>query len=244
MVIGPYAVVEGQTHIGAGSQIGAHCVIKRFTAMGTGNRVHEHAVLGHEPQDMGFRGEESHLVIGNENVIREGVTIHRATGRAGATLVGSRNYLMAYVHIAHNCEIGNRVGIANNTLLAGHVCVEDDAYISGPVGIADRCRIGRGAMVGGMSKVTQDVLPFCTADGVPAGLVGLNSKGLRSAGIQGAQIRNLKRAYRLLSVRGPSLEESLKTLSRLGDPLVDELIAFIRGSTRGFCRARRHMEPR
>jgi len=239
VVIGPFAVVEGQTRIGAGSQIGAHCVIKRFTSMGTRNRVYAHAVLGEEPQDVGFRGEESRLVIGNENVIREGVTIHRAKGLAEATVVGSRNWLMGYVHVAHNCEIGDRVGIANNTDLAGYVRVENDAYISGHVGIVGRCRIGRGAMVGGVSKVTQDVLPFCTANGIPAVLIGLNLKGLESAGLQGSQIRNLKRAYRLVSARGPVLEESLEKLSRLRDPLVDELIAFIRSSTRGFCRVRR-----
>lgn len=239
VVIGPFAVVEGQTRIGAGSQIGAHCVIKRFTSMGTRNRVYEHAVLGGEPQDVGFTGDASRLVIGNDNVIREGVSIHRARGPADATIVGSQNYLMGNVHIAHDCEIGDRVGIANDSGLSGHVRVESDAFISGQVGIVGRCRIGRGAMVGGMSKVAQDVLPFCTADGVPAALVGLNVKGLRSAGIESAQISHLKAAYRLLSARGPILDESLEKLSCLHDPLVDELIAFVRSSTRGFCRARR-----
>jgi UDP-N-acetylglucosamine acyltransferase len=239
VVIGPFAVVEGQTRIGAGSQIGAHCVIKRFTSMGTGNRVYEHAVLGGEPQDVGFRGEESYVVIGDENVIREGVTIHRAQGAAKATVIGSRNYLMGHVHIAHNCEISDRVGIANGTALAGHVRVENDAYISGQVGIVERCRIGRRAMVVGLSGVGQDVLPFCTAVGAPAGLVGLNLRGLRRARIQASQIRNLKLAYRLLSARGPALEESLEAVARLRDPLVDELIVFVRSSTRGFCRARR-----
>jgi UDP-N-acetylglucosamine acyltransferase len=239
VVVGPFAIVEGQTRIGAGSQIGAHCVIKRFTWMGARNRAYEHAVLGGEPQDVAFAGEESRLVIGDENVIREGVTINRAKGRAEATVVGSRNYLMANVHVAHNCEIGDRVGIANDTGLAGHVRVGDDAYISGQVGIVDRCRIGRGAMVGGKSKVVQDVLPFCAADGIPARLVGLNLQGLRRAGVQPAQIRNLKRAYRLLAARGPDVEVSLEQLSRLRDPLVDELIAFVRSSTRGFCRGRR-----
>jgi UDP-N-acetylglucosamine acyltransferase len=239
VVIGPFTVVEGQTRIGAGTQLGAQCVIKRFTSMGTRNRVYEHVVLGGEPQDVGFRGEESRLLIGDENVIREGVTIHRAKGHAEATVVGSRNYLMANVHVAHNCEIGDRVGISSNTGLSGYVRVEDDAYISGQVGIVDRCRIGRAALVGGMSKIAQDVLPFCTANGLPAVLVGLNRKGLRRANVQAAQRRNLKQAYRLLARRGLILEESLEAMSRLRDPLVDELIAFVRSSTRGFCRPRR-----
>jgi UDP-N-acetylglucosamine acyltransferase len=239
VMVGPFAVVEGQTRIGAGTQLGAQCVIKRFTFMGTRNRVYEHVVLGGEPQDVGFRGEESRLLIGDGNVIREGVTIHRAKGPAEATVVGSRNYLMANVHVAHNCEIGDRVGISSNTGLSGYVRVENDAYISGQVGIVDRCRIGRAALVGGMSKVAQDVLPFCTANGVPAVLVGLNRKGLRRANVQPAQIRNLKHAYRLLAARGRILAESLDALSRLRDPLVDELIAFVRSSRRGFCRSRR-----
>jgi UDP-N-acetylglucosamine acyltransferase len=212
-------------------------VIKRFTSMGTRNRVYEHAVLGGEPQDLGFAGEESYLVIGNENVIREGVTIHRARGAGERTVIGSRNYLMCDVHIAHNCEIGDRVGIVNDTGLTGHVRVENDAFISGQVGILGRCRIGRGSMVGGLSKVAQDVPPFCSANGIPAALVGLNLKGLASAGIEGAQLRNLEEAYQLLSADRPVPEESLEKMACLGDPLVDELIAFIRSSTRGLCRA-------
>jgi UDP-N-acetylglucosamine acyltransferase len=239
VVIGPFAVVEGQTRIGAGSQIGAHSVIKRFTSMGIRNRVYEHTVLGGDPQDVGFTGEDGRLLIGDENLIREGVSIHRARDRGEATILGSRNYVMANVHIGHDCKIGDRVGIASNSGLSGHVRVDDDAYISGHVGIVGRCRIGRGAMVGGMSKLAQDVLPFCIADGVPAVLIGLHMKALRSARVEEDRIRNLKLAYGLLSARGPALDDSLAKLSALDDPLIAELIAFVRGSTRGFCRARR-----
>lgn len=239
VVIGPWAVVEGQTRIGAGTQLGAQCVVKRFTEMGRRNRVHECAVLGGEPQDVSFKGEESELLIGDENVIREGVTIHRATGRGARTVVGSQNYLMASVHVGHNCAIGDRVGIASHTGLSGHVDVEDDAYISGQVGIVGRCRIGRAAEVGGMSKVTQDVLPFCAVNGVPAVLVGLSRKGLRRANVTADESRRLEQACRLLGARGAILDESLESLARLRDPLVDELIAFVRRSTRGFCRPRR-----
>jgi UDP-N-acetylglucosamine acyltransferase len=239
VVVGPWAVIEGQTRIGAGTQLGAHCVVKRFTLMGSRNRVHECAVLGGEPQDVSFSGEESWLLIGDENVIREGVTIHRATGRGARTVVGSQNYLMTGVHIAHNCTIGDRVGIASQTVLAGHVDVESDAYLSGHVGIVGRCRIGRAAEVGSTSKVAQDALPFCAINGVPAVLVGLSRKGLRRASVTADQSRGLKQACRLLGARGVILEESLESLARLRDPLVDEVIAFVRSSSRGFCRFRR-----
>jgi UDP-N-acetylglucosamine acyltransferase len=239
VVVGPWAVVEGQTRIGAGTQLGAQCVVKRFTVMGSRNRVHECAVLGGEPQDVSFSGEESGLLIGDENVIREGVTIHRATGRGARTVVGSQNYLMVGVHVAHNCAIGDRVGIGNHTTLAGYVAVEHDAYISGQVAIVPRCRIGRAAEVGGMSKVTQDVLPYCAVNGVPAVLVGLSRKGLRRASVTADQSRGLKQACRLLGTRGVILEKSLESLARLRDPLVDEVIAFVRGSRSGFCRFRR-----
>ena len=239
VVIGPYAIVESQTRIDAGTQVGAQSVIKRFTTLGRRNRVYEHVVLGGEPQDVGFKGEETGLLIGDENVIREGVSIHRAKGHGETTVVGSHNYLMANVHIAHNCALGDRVGIASQTGLSGYVRVENDAYISGQVGIVGRCRIGRAAVVGGMSKVAQDVLPFCSVNGVPAVLLGLDRKGLRKANVTGRPVRNLKHAYRLLAARGVALEESLRAMSRLGDPLVDELIAFVRSSTRGFCRPRR-----
>ncbi|HEY3130790.1 MAG TPA: acyl-ACP--UDP-N-acetylglucosamine O-acyltransferase [Acidobacteriota bacterium] len=237
--VGPFAVIEGKTRIGSGSQIGAHAVIKRFTSIGRDNRIHEHVILGGEPQDVHFQGEESRLEIGDNNIIREGVTIHRATGKDQATRVGDDNFLMGYAHLAHNCEISDHVTVANNGTLAGHVRLESGAFISGGVVIHQYCRIGRIAMVGGNSKIVQDVLPFFITDGVPGRVRGVNVVGLRRAGIRASQLKVLKEAYHILLTRGMPLEEALEKMSQLDEPLVKELIAFARASERGFCHAER-----
>lgn len=237
VVVGPFAVVEDETAIGDGSLVRAHAVIRRFTRLGAGNRVHEGAVLGGEPQDVAFTGADSALVIGERNVIREGVTIHRSTREGGATLVGSDCFLMAYVHVAHDDRIGDRVIVANNVALAGHVEVQDQAFLSGGVVVHQFCRVGRLAMVGGNAKVVQDCLPFVISDGHPARARGLNVVGLRRAGFSASQLRTLREAYRLLLRSGLRLEAALEKLPALGDPLVDELAAFARGSKRGFAHA-------
>jgi UDP-N-acetylglucosamine acyltransferase len=239
VVVGPLTVVEGGAHIGEGTQIGAHSVIKRFTAIGARCRIYTGVVLGDDPQDVGFSGVDTFLEIGDEVVIREGVVIHRASRPGHRTIVGNHCYLMKGVHVSHDCEIGERVGMASHASLAGYACIESDAYVMGHARVIERCRIGRAAMVGAMSKVVQDVLPFCLADGVPARLVGLHTSAIRRAQLPREQICNLKLAYRLLSARGPELDGVLETLARLGDPLVDELVTFVRSSKRGFCRARR-----
>jgi UDP-N-acetylglucosamine acyltransferase len=239
VVVGPYAVVEGATRIGAESQIGAHCVIKRFTSIGARCRIHPGVVLGDDPQDVNFSGADTFVTIGDEVVFREGVVITRASRPGARTIVGNNCYLMKGVHISHDCEVGNRVGVAAHASLAGYARIESDAYVSGHARVIEQCRIGRAAMVGAMSKVAQDVLPFCLVDGVPARLVGLHTKALQRARIPPAQVVNLKEAFRLLSARGHDVDRNLETLARLGDPLVDEVVTFVRASTRGFCRARR-----
>jgi UDP-N-acetylglucosamine acyltransferase len=238
VVIGPLAVVEDDTTIGDASQVRAHAVIRRFTTLGAGNRVHEGAVLGGEPQDVSFTGQESRLVIGDRNVIREGVTIHRSTRTGGATLVGSDCFLMAYVHVAHDNRIGDRAILANNVMLAGHVEIGERAFMGGGSGVHQFCRIGRLAMVGGNAKVVQDCLPFVISDGHPARARGLNVVGLRRAGFTAAELRTLHEAYRLLLRSGLHLEPALDRLAALADPLVDEWIAFVRSSRRGFAHAR------
>jgi UDP-N-acetylglucosamine acyltransferase len=237
--IGPYAVVEDRTVVGDGCEIRAHAVVKRFTALGEGNRVHEGAVLGGEPQDIGFRGQETSLVIGDRNVIREGVTIHRSAKAGQSTVVGSDCFLMAYVHVAHDDRVGSRVIMANNVALAGHVEVADQAFLSGGVVVHQFCRVGRLAMVAGNSKVVQDCLPFVITDGHPARARGLNVVGLRRAGIGASQLRALKEAYRLLLRSGLALDPALAAMAAVQDPLVDEMIAFVRGSQRGFAHAYR-----
>jgi UDP-N-acetylglucosamine acyltransferase len=238
VAIGPYAVVEERTAIGDGCEIRAHAVVKRHTTLGVRNRVHEGAVLGGEPQDLSFGGQETGLVIGDRNVIREGVTIHRSTREGGATVVGSDCFLMAYVHVAHDNRIGDRAILANNVMLAGHVELGERAFLGGGSGVHQFCRVGRLAMVGGNAKVVQDCLPFVITDGHPARARGLNVVGLRRAGVDAAQLRRLREGYRLLVRADLPLETALETMACLRDPLVDEMIAFVRGSKRGFAHGR------
>jgi len=240
--VGPYAIVEADTAIGERCELRAHSVVKRFTSLGADNHVHEHAVIGGEPQDVSFKGEPSRLLIGDRNRIREGVTIHRATTPGGQTVVGSDCFLMAYVHIAHEDRIGDRVIMANNVALAGHVEVGEQAFLSGGVVVHQFCRVGRLAMIGGNSKVIKDCLPFVITDGVPARARGLNVVGLRRAGVGASELRTLKEGYRLLLRSGLLLEDALQKMGALGSPLVDEMAAFARASKRGFHRAARESD--
>ncbi|HYO64146.1 MAG TPA: acyl-ACP--UDP-N-acetylglucosamine O-acyltransferase [Pyrinomonadaceae bacterium] len=236
--VGPYAVVEDEVTVGEGCEIGAHVVVKRFTVLGARNRVFEHVTLGGEPQDVKFGGERSGLVIGDDNLIREYVTIHRASGEGEVTRVGSRNFLMVGVHVAHNCEVGDDNIFANGAALAGHIRVEDHVFLSNNVGCHQFVRLGRYAMVGGKSKIVQDVLPFFTTDGNPPRVRGLNSVGLRRAGFSADSRRALKRAFQLLFRSGLPLAEALAAMDALGDEHVRHLADFIRHSRRGFTRAR------
>jgi UDP-N-acetylglucosamine acyltransferase len=236
MPIHPTAIIEDHVEIGPDCEIGAYAVIKRFTKIGARNRVFEHAVVGGEPQDVKFRGERSFLEIGDDNIIREFCTLHRASGEDETTRIGSRNFLMIGTHVAHNCVIGNDNIFANEVALAGHILVEDHVFISNNVGAHQFVRFGRHAMVGGKSKIVQDVLPFFTTDGNPPRVRGLNSIGLRRSGFSDSARRALKDAYRML-FRPGSLEDALQQLEQINDENVSHLIAFIRGSKRGFTRA-------
>jgi UDP-N-acetylglucosamine acyltransferase len=237
--IGPYVVIEDEVIIKDGCEIGAHAVVKRFTSLGERNRVSEHATLGGEPQDVKFRGEPSTLVIGDDNLIREYVTIHRASGEGGVTRVGSRNFLMVGTHVAHNCEVGDDNVFANGVALAGHVLVEDHVFFSSNVGAHQFVRFGRYAMVGGKSKIVQDVLPFFTTDGNPPRVRGLNTIGLRRGGFSPEARTALKRAYQLLFRTRLPLAQSLAALEELDDESVAHLAAFIRATRRGFAREER-----
>jgi len=241
--IGPYAVIEDDVQIGEGCEIGAHAVIKRFTSLGQRNRVFEHAVIGGEPQDFKFKGEPSRLIIGDDNLVREFATLHRACGEGVATLVGSRNFIMIGTHIAHNCVVGDDNIFANGAALAGHITVEDHVFLSSNVGAHQFVRIGRYAMVGGKSKIVQDVLPFFTTDGNPPRVRGLNMVGLQRAGFKQDQRSALKRAYQILFRKGLPLEDALLEMAQLKDEQVDHLIAFIRASRRGFTRKREVLRP-
>ena len=234
MPIHPTAIIEDNVEIGPDCEIGAYAVVKRYTRLGARNRIYEHAVVGGEPQDVKFRGERSYLEIGDDNIIREFCTLHRANGEDEITRIGSRNFLMVGVHVAHNCVIGDDNIFANEVALAGHIVVEDHVFISNNVGAHQFVRFGRHAMVGGKSKIVQDVLPFFITDGNPARLRGVNSVGLRRAGFSESARRALKEAYRILFRSGIPLEEALNQLEP--DENVSHLISFIRGAKRGVTR--------
>ena len=237
VTIGAFTVVEDDVTIGPGCDIAAHCVVKRHTRLGARNRIAEHAVLGGLPQDVKFSGETTYLEIGDDNLIREFSTLHRACGEGEATRVGSRNFFMVGIHIAHNCIVGDDNIFANGVALAGHIEVEDHVFLSNNVGCHQFTRLGRYAMVGGKSKIVQDVLPFFTTDGNPARVRGLNTVGLRRAGFASADRLALKRAYQiLLGPRGGLLETRMAELEKLDNQYVQHLASFVRQTKRGFTR--------
>ena len=240
--VGPYAVIEDDTEIGDGCEIATHAVVKRFTRLGSRNRVFEHAVLGGEPQDVKFKGEKSFLVIGDDNLIREFCTFHRANGEGETTLIGSRNFFMVGVHVAHNCNIGDDNIFANEAALAGHIVVEDHVFLSNNVGAHQFVRMGRYAMVGGKSKIVQDVLPFMTTDGNPPIVRGVNTLGLRRAGFTDEERRTLKNAYRVLFRSQLPMKVALNELEQTADKNVGHLVRFIRESKRGITSRRRQRD--
>jgi UDP-N-acetylglucosamine acyltransferase len=235
--VGPYAVIEAETQIGEGSEIRAHAVVKRYTRLGRENVVHEGAVLGGEPQDLSYDGGPSGLLLGDRNVIREFVTIHRGSGPNSPTVVGSGCFLMACAHVAHDDRLGDGVILANSVLLAGHVEVADRAFLSGGVVVHQFCRVGRLSIAGGNSRIIMDALPFVNTTGIPARAVGLNLVGLRRAGIGADDRRVLKEAYRLLLRSNLTLATAVEAMTRMAHPLVDELVRFVGASKRGFHRA-------
>jgi UDP-N-acetylglucosamine acyltransferase len=236
MPIHPTAIIENDVEIGVNCDIRAYAVIKRFSRIGDRNRIFEHAVIGGEPQDVKFRDERSYLEIGDDNLIREFCTLHRANGEGETTRIGSRNFFMVGVHVAHNCQIGDDNIFANEVALAGHIRVEDHVFISNNVGAHQFVRMGRYAMVGGKSKIVQDVLPFFITDGNPARVRGVNSVGLRRGGFSEKESRALKDAYKLLFRSTTPVQDALRELEQVDDENVSHLVRFIRGSTRGFIR--------
>ena len=237
MPIHPTAIIEDNVEIGPDCEIGAYAVIKQYTRLGARNRVFEHAVIGGEPQDVKFKGEASYLEIGDDNIIREYCTFHRANGEGETTRIGSRNFFMVGVHVAHNCEIGDDNIFANEVALAGHITIEDHVFLSNNVGAHQFVRMGRYAMIGGKSKIVQDVLPFFITDGNPSRLRGVNSVGLRRGGFSEEERRALKEAYKLLFRSTMPVQDALRELEQVEDENVAHLVRFIRSSKRGFIRA-------
>lgn len=238
--IGPFAVVEAGTVIGDGCVLESHVVIKQGTTLGPGNHVFEGAILGGLPQHLRMPPRVGSLAIGPSNTIREHCTIHRALHDSDATIVGSNNLLMAGAHVAHDCRVGSHTIFANNSLLAGHVTVEDRAYISGSVAIHQFCRVGGYAMVGGLARVVKDVPPYVTIDGNSGFVVGLNSVGLRRNGFSNEEIGQLKAAYRLIYRSGLRWRQILDRLrAEYPSGPASHFAAFFAGSTRGIVAERR-----
>jgi UDP-N-acetylglucosamine acyltransferase len=234
-VVGPYAIIGPGVVIGEQSEIQAHAVLERDTRVGRGCLVGYGAVIGSAPQDVHYRDEPTRVEIGDETRIREYVTIHRATAASDVTRIGARCFVMAYAHVAHDCEIGDDVVLANAVQLAGHVHVGAHAWIGGQTPVHQFVRIGELAFVGGGSRVPQDVPPYACVAGIPLKLYGINTVGLRRAGIPPEVRLALKRAFRLLfnsdRPTGAAIEELRHQAG--GVPEVDRLVDFVASSARG-----------
>ncbi len=196
VTIGPFCIIEQDTHVGAGTVLEAGAQVRRYTRLGRDNRIGTYAVIGGEPMDLKFKGELSALEIGDRNTIREFTTIHRACGEGEITRIGSDNFITAYVHITHNCIVGDWNVITNSVQIAGHVVIEHHVTIGVSVGIHQFSRIGAHAMVGMNSKVTRDVLPYSLVDGHPAAHYGLNAVGLKRRNIRGQDYALLQSAFK------------------------------------------------
>jgi UDP-N-acetylglucosamine acyltransferase len=233
--IGALVTIDGPVTVGARTRVLPYAHLSGHTHIGTDNVIHMGAVVGHEPQDLAFTGSESYLRIGDRNVIREYVQIHRGTKPGSATVIGDDNYFMALAHVGHNCRIGNRVMIVNGAMLGGYVECDDLACVSGNCVVHQYVRIGTLAFLRGLSKTSRDVPPFCIMDGTHT-VRAINRVGLRRAGYSAAQIRDLHNAFGRLFRRPRNLRIALTELeSSACSPEVRQLIDFIRASTRGVC---------
>jgi UDP-N-acetylglucosamine acyltransferase len=233
--VGPYSIVGPHVTVGDRSALGAHVVLERNARLGEGVKVGHGTVIGSDPQDLKYKGEETWVEVGDGTIIREYCTINRGSTATGKTTVGERCFLMTYVHVAHDCVVGNDVIIANGVQMAGHVTVDDRAIISGVVPIHQFVRIGTYAFVGGASRVNQDVPPYTKAAGNPVHLYGLNSVGLQRAGFSPETKLALKRAYRLVFNSDLTVSQGIAR-ARIELPQVPEVetfLSFIETSQRG-----------
>lgn len=212
--VGPYSIIGEHVEIGAGTVIGPHVVITGHTTIGRHNQIFQFCSLGEVPQDKKYKGEPTRLVIGDHNVIRESCTFNLGTVQdKGETTVGNHNWIMAYVHIAHDCVVGNHTIFANNATLAGHVIIDDYAILGGFTGVHQFCRIGESVITGIASVVRQNVPPYLTVSGTPAAPHGINSEGLKRRGFSPEAVAAVKRAYKTLYRQGLSLEQAREAIA-------------------------------
>ncbi len=241
--VGAYSIIGAHVTIGAGTQIGPHCVIEGHTTIGVDNHVFQFASLGAQPQDKKYAGEPTRLVIGDRNTIREFCTFNTGTAQdAGVTRVGDDNWIMAYVHIAHDCVVGNHTILANNATLAGHVHLGDWVILGGLTGVHQFVKIGAHAMAGFASRVAQDVPPFMMIEGNPLAVRGFNIEGLRRRGFTPERLKAVKQMHRLLYRQSLTLEAAQQAIAQLQAQMPEAaqdialMQAFLASSTRGIAR--------
>ncbi|HYA85554.1 MAG TPA: acyl-ACP--UDP-N-acetylglucosamine O-acyltransferase [Nitrospirota bacterium] len=237
--IGPYSVIGEHVTIGKDTKIASHVLIEGWTTIGERNQIHSFSSIGTPPQDIGYKNDETYLIIGNDNVIRECATIHRATTKEDRkTEIGDKNFLMAYSHVAHDCKLGNSIIMANSVALGGHIVIEDYSILGGIVAVHQFVRIGAYSIIGGQSAVSQDIPPYVSAAGNRAKLYGLNLVGLKRRGFSNAVINTLKKAYKIIFRSGLTQDEAVcKALEEFPESSeVRTLADFIRTSKRGITR--------
>jgi UDP-N-acetylglucosamine acyltransferase len=239
VAIGAYTIVGPHVAIGRGTEIGPHAVITGHTVLGARNRIFQFSSVGEIPQDRKYGGEATRTEIGDDNVIREFVTIHAGTAQdRGATTIGHGNWFLAYTHVAHDCVVGDFTTFSNNAQIAGHVTIGDWVVLGAYAGVHQFCRIGAHAMIAAGTIVLQDVPPFVTASGYPAKPAGTNNEGLRRRGFSAADIATVRRAYRTLYREGLPLEQARTALAQAAkdSPLLAPLVSFLETSSRGIVR--------
>ena len=234
--IGPYCVIGPQVSIGKGSKLQSHVTIERETSIGENCEFYPFSAIGGRTQDHKYDGEPTRLIIGDRNIFRENVTIHRSTSKEIPTTIGNDNLFLAYAHVAHDCQIGSHTIFSNNGTVAGHVIVEDYAIISGLTAIHQFCRVGQHSITGGCSKIVQDIPPFMIVDGNPAAVRGINTTGMQRRGFTEEQIREVKTAYKALFLKKDlNLKEGLGKLKD-SQGLTTEIKTFVENSNRGVTR--------
>ena len=236
--VGPYALIGPNVEIGKSVTIAGHAVVDGYTVIGEGTRIFTGAVIGSAPQDLKYKGKKSFLKIGKNNVIREYVTMNPGTEEGSVTSIGDGNLLMAYSHVAHDCKVGNNCVIANVGTLAGHVTIEDRVVMGGLAAVHQFTRVGKMAIIGGCSKVVQDIPPFSTCDGNPSKVYGLNLIGITRAGMPKSAQARLRKAFKILFHSGlifkNGIEKVKKSIGSFEE--IDYLLNFIKNSERGVCR--------
>ncbi|MGF1644266.1 MAG: acyl-ACP--UDP-N-acetylglucosamine O-acyltransferase [Thiotrichales bacterium] len=236
--VGPFSIIGPDVRIDSGTSIGPHVVIKGPTRIGRDNKIFQFASLGEAPQDLKYHGEPTELVIGDRNTIREYVTLNRGTVSGhGRTVIGDDNLLMAYVHVAHDCRIGNRAVFANASSLAGHVVIEDQAILGGFTLVHQFCRIGQHAFTGMGTALNRDLPPYCTASGNYARAIGINKEGLKRRGFSQEAIRALTQAFKTL-IKGSDWDNNLAQVETLAESCLEvrTFLDFVRASQRGVVR--------